>query len=140
MAKLDELISDGALQTAKFGIADTIGMTSLVFRSPALRYCMHLLAFRRDRDSVIIGTRHKASALDATLINGTASHTLTLMILAIFWRSSIGPIVPALLAIAQNEFLSGLEFVNAYVNSLEADIVWQTLNSIMTKGGIQHPH
>ena len=47
MAKLrPELISDGALQTAKFGTADTIGVTLLVFLSPALRYCMHLLAFR----------------------------------------------------------------------------------------------
>ena len=29
--------------------------------------------------------------------------------------------MPALLAIAQNEFLSGLEFVNAYVVGLEAE-------------------
>ena len=51
------VISDGALQTVKFGIADTIGVTLLVFR--ALTDITRIgWPLGRDRRPVIIGTGH----------------------------------------------------------------------------------
>ena len=124
MVKLrPELISDGALQTVKFGIADTIGVTLAGISEPCTQILYASVGLSGETgDSVIIGTGHKASALDATLINGTASHALDFDDFSdVFGGHQSVPIVPALLAIAQNEFLSGLEFVNAYVVGLEAE-------------------
>ena len=118
-----ELISKRALQTVKFGVADTVGVTLAGISEPCTQILFASLGLSNEiGDSLIVGTRHKASALDATLINGIASHALDFDDFSdVLGGHQSVPLVPALLALAQNGFLSGLDFVNAYVVGLEAE-------------------
>ncbi len=106
---------------AKVGILDTVGVTLAGSREP----CAEILAGVLDGSvghSVIFGKSSMGSALDAALINGTASHALDFD----DCNNTMGghpsvPIVPALFALSDEMSVSGKDFIAAYVAGFEVE-------------------
>ncbi len=119
------LISEKALETVKLGVADTVGVILAGVAEPCSQILFASTGISGNAGNcVILGTGHKASALDATLINGIASHALDFDDFSdVFGGHQSVPIVPALLALAQTHEgrLSGQDFVSAYVLGLEVE-------------------
>jgi 2-methylcitrate dehydratase PrpD len=100
---------------AKVGILDTVGVTLAGSNEPCATILSEVLAGSMG-SSVIFGTNKRCSALDAALINGTASHALDFD----DCNNTMGghpsvPILPALFALADEMQVSGEDFITAYV-------------------------
>src|SRR5215217_6342384 len=63
-----------ALHWARIGILDTVGVTLAGADDPSATIVAGVLAGKGS--SLLLGTNKRASALDAALVNGTASHAL----------------------------------------------------------------
>ena len=72
--RYEDLPSD-AIHWAKVGILDTIGVTLAGSSDPSARIVNGVLGTAAG-PSLIFGTGRRVNALDAALINGTASHAL----------------------------------------------------------------
>jgi 2-methylcitrate dehydratase PrpD len=73
--------------------------------------------------SLLFGSRIRTSALDATLVNGTAAHALDYDdFSSIMGGHHTVPLLPALLAVAEEEALPGRRVVLAYVAGVEVEI------------------
>jgi 2-methylcitrate dehydratase PrpD len=110
-----------ALHWAKVGILDTLGVTLAGSREPASRLCALSLGLG-EGPSLLLGSRQRTSALDAALVNGTASHALDFD----DCNNTLGghpsaPVLPALLALADERSCSGADFVLAYVAGFEVE-------------------
>ncbi len=117
------MITPSALSRARMAIADTVGVTLAGIAEP----CTELL--RRTPGiaatpgrALIFGTAQRTSALDATLVNGTASHALDYD----DFSSVLGghhsvPLVPLLFALADERKVSGRELITAYVLGVEVE-------------------
>lgn len=110
-----------ALLWAKVGILDTAGVTVAGAREP----CAALLEQALDPapgPSAVFGAKRRVRALDAAMINGTASHALDFD----DCNNTLGghpsvPVLPALFALADERKVSGREFVTAYVAGFEME-------------------
>jgi 2-methylcitrate dehydratase PrpD len=110
-----------AVRWAKVGILDYVGVTLAGSREEAPR----LLASTLDLSagtSRIFGESRRVGALDAALINGTASHALDFDDCS----NTMGghpsvPVLSALFALADELGASGREFVTAYVAGFETE-------------------
>jgi 2-methylcitrate dehydratase PrpD len=110
-----------AIRWAKVGILDTIGVTLAGSSDPSARIVRGVLGTAAG-PSLIFGTGRRVNALDAALINGTASHALDFD----DCNNTLGghpsaPILPALFAIAEQAGASGREFIAAYVAGFETE-------------------
>jgi 2-methylcitrate dehydratase PrpD len=110
-----------AVRWARMGILDTIGVTLAGSREDAARLATQALDLGAG-PSLLLGTRQRAGALDAALINGTASHALDFD----DCNNTLGghpsaPVLSALLPLAEQLGSSGEQFVTAYVAGFETE-------------------
>ena len=71
-----EDLSDDALYWGKIAVLDTIGVTLAGALEDAPRLLDEVVGLPAGGPSLIFGTRRRATALDAALVNGTAAHAL----------------------------------------------------------------
>ena len=116
-------ISDHGLNVAKVGIADTIGVTlaglpeacvQILIKTPGVGDAIG--------PALVLGTSQRTSALDATLINGTASHALDFDdFSSIMGGHQSVPLMAPLFALADERGLTGRQIIDAYVMGLEVE-------------------
>jgi 2-methylcitrate dehydratase PrpD len=113
-----------ALHRARTSIIDTIGVTlagiperctSVLLKTPGVADSPGC--------SLILGTNRRTSALDATLVNGTASHALDFDDFSgILGGHQSVPLVAALFALGEERKKSGKEVLLAYLVGVETEI------------------
>jgi 2-methylcitrate dehydratase PrpD len=117
-------ITAKALGASRTAIIDTIGVTLAGSAEPCTRILLETPGIAEAAGSAtVFGTNRKTSALDASFINGTASHALDYD----DFSSPMGghqsvPLVAPLLAVAEEQHLSGAAFIRAYVVGIETEI------------------
>lgn len=112
-----------AIHWAKVGLLDLVGVTLAGAREDTTRIVQGALALGAGAgSSLVFGGNQRVSALDAALINGTASHALDFD----DCNNTIGghpsaPILPALFALADDTGATGRDFIAAYVAGFETE-------------------
>lgn len=111
-----------AVHWAKVGILDFLGVTLAGSREPAPRLAAEALGTPSSGTSAVFGTGRRTGALEAALLNGTASHALDFD----DCNNTIGghpsvPILPALFALADETGADGRQFILAYVAGFEVE-------------------
>jgi 2-methylcitrate dehydratase PrpD len=109
-----------AVRWAKVGILDTVGVTLAGSDDPSATIVASVLS--ANGPSLLLGTAKRTGALDAALVNGTASHALDFD----DCNNTLGghpsaPILPALFALADEIGASGRDFIAAYVAGFETE-------------------
>jgi 2-methylcitrate dehydratase PrpD len=117
-------VTKRALQQARTCIIDTVGVTlagipedstQILLRTPGVA--------EAPGQSLIFGTDRRTSALDATFINGTASHALDYDdFSSVFGGHHSVPLVAALLALAEERKLSGEKVLLSYIVGVETEL------------------
>ncbi len=110
-----------AIHWAKVGILDTVGVTLAGSSDPSAQIVARALGSAHG-PALVFGGGQRVSALDAALINGTASHALDFD----DCNNTLGghpsaPIVPALFALSDEHGASGRDFIAAYVAGFETE-------------------
>jgi 2-methylcitrate dehydratase PrpD len=113
-------LPDEAVHWARIGILDTIGVTLAGANDPCATIVANVLS--SDGHALLLGTNRRVSALDAALVNGTASHALDFD----DCNNTLGghpsaPILPALFALADEIGADGRDFITAYVAGFETE-------------------
>ena len=112
-----------AIHWAKVGILDTVGVTLAGAEEEATRIVADVvLRGAPAGPALVFGRNQRVGALDAALVNGTASHALDFD----DCNNTLGghpsaPILPALFALAEETGASGREFITAYVAGFETE-------------------
>jgi 2-methylcitrate dehydratase PrpD len=112
-----------AIHWAKVGILDTVGVTLAGAREETARIVENVIAGGAGAGtSLVFGGNRRVSALDAALVNGTASHALDFD----DCNNTLGghpsaPILPGLFALADGNGVSGRDFIAAYVAGFETE-------------------
>jgi 2-methylcitrate dehydratase PrpD len=112
-----------AIHWAKVGILDTVGVTLAGADEEATRIVADVvLRGAADGPALVFGRSLRVNALDAALVNGTASHALDFD----DCNNTLGghpsvPILPALIALAEDTGASGRDFIAAYVAGFETE-------------------
>jgi 2-methylcitrate dehydratase PrpD len=111
----------GAVHWAKVGILDTVGVTLAGCGEPCAQI-VRKVASGNGGLSLIYGSGDRTNALDAALVNGTASHALDFDDM----NNTLGghpsaPLLPALFALADERPASGRAFIAAYVAGFETE-------------------
>jgi 2-methylcitrate dehydratase PrpD len=109
-----------AVHWARIGVLDTVGVTLAGSSDPSATIVAGILS--GTGASLLLGTARRVSALDAALVNGTASHALDFDDV----NNTLGghpsaPILPALFALADETGASGRDFITAYVAGFETE-------------------
>ena len=110
-----------AVHWAKVGILDTVGVTIAGAHEAATRIVLGVSG-SASGPSLVFGHARRIGALDAALVNGTASHALDFD----DCNNTLGghpsvPILPALCALADETGASGKDFIAAYVAGYETE-------------------
>ncbi len=110
-----------AVHWAKVGILDTVGVTLAGAAEDATRIALGVTG-AGNGPSLVFGHARRIGALDAALVNGTASHALDFD----DCNNTLGghpsaPILPALFALADETGASGEAFIAAYVAGFETE-------------------
>jgi 2-methylcitrate dehydratase PrpD len=110
-----------AVHWAKVGILDTAGVTIAGSSDPSARIVAGTLGSATGL-ACVFGDDKRVGALDAALINGTASHALDFD----DCNNTLGghpsaPILPALFALADETGANGRDFIAAYVAGFETE-------------------
>jgi 2-methylcitrate dehydratase PrpD len=118
--RFEDLPAD-AVHWAKVGILDTVGVTLAGCGEPCAQI-VRKVASGNGGLSLIYGSGDRTNALDAALVNGTASHALDFDDM----NNTLGghpsaPILPALFALADERPASGRAFIAAYVAGFETE-------------------
>jgi 2-methylcitrate dehydratase PrpD len=112
-----------AVSSAKMAILDTVGVTLAgAFEEATMAVERVLGAGVMSGPSLVFGRNRRTTCLDAALINGTAAHVLDFDDCS----NTLGghpsvPIVPALVALAEEVDAGGREVVLAYVTGFETE-------------------
>jgi 2-methylcitrate dehydratase PrpD len=111
-----------AIHWAKVGILDTVGVTLAGAREDCTRIVDGIAARGATGPSLIFGSNRRTAPLEAALVNGTASHALDFddMNNTLGGHPSV-PILPALIALADEIGASGRDFLAAYVAGFETE-------------------
>ena len=119
-----EAITPQAIMLSRTAIIDTLGVTlagaiepctTNLLRTPGVASAPGICT--------IFGTAQKTSALDATFINGTASHALDYDDFSQpMGGHQSAPLVAPLMAIAEERGASGLQLIQSYVVGIETEI------------------
>jgi 2-methylcitrate dehydratase PrpD len=117
-----ETLPPEAVHWAKVGILDYVGVTLAGAGEKTTTIPREILMRGSTGASLVFGTQSRASALDAALVNGTASHALDFD----DCNNTIGghpsaPILPALVALADEIGASGRDVIAAYVAGFETE-------------------
>jgi 2-methylcitrate dehydratase PrpD len=118
-----EQASRRALEQAATAVNDTIGVMLAGAAEESVRVLRDVPGVASaSGNSLIVGTDRRTSVLDATLVNGTASHALDYDdFCGVLGGHQSVPIVPALLAVAEERKLSGLKVELAYIIGVETE-------------------
>jgi len=117
-----EDLPPAAIHWAKVGLLDYIGVTLAGSTEPAPRLALEALGAPGAGASAVFGTPHRLNALDAALVNGTASHALDFDDCNnTFGGHPSVPLLPALFALADETGASGRDFILAYVTGFEVE-------------------
>jgi len=119
--KFDELPPE-AIHGAKVGILDTVGVTLAGSREETTRIVEGVTLRGATGPSLVFGGGRRASPLDAALVNGTAAHALDFD----DCNNTLGghpsaPILPGLIALAEDIGASGRDIIAAYVAGFETE-------------------
>ncbi len=117
-------ITPKALSVARAAIIDTIGVTLAGSAEPCTRILLATPGIGdAPGEATVFGTDRRTSALDAAFINGTASHALDYddFSFPMGGHQSV-PVLPPLLALAEERSLSGGALITAYVVGVETEI------------------
>lgn len=119
-----EHATSNAREQARRAIVDTIGVTLAGAKEDAVTTLMSVPGMAGSPGPCLIfGTDRRTSALDAAMINGTASHALDYDDFSgVLGGHQSVPLVPALFAIAEERGLSGEKVVLAYIVGVETEI------------------
>lgn len=117
-----EDLTEEMFVAARTAIIDTIAVTLLGSCEEMVRIMRATLGDDLSGPASLIGSGESASVLDATMVNGLASHALDFDdFTQEFGGHPSVPIVAGLLALAQAHGASGREFVAAYVAGIETE-------------------
>ena len=113
-------LPDAALEWAKTGILDTVGVTLAGSAEPCAQIMLRVCA--ATGPALVFGSAQRVSVTDAALVNGTASHALDFDDCS----NTLGghpsvPILPGLFALADAMPVSGRDFLAAYVAGFETE-------------------
>jgi 2-methylcitrate dehydratase PrpD len=113
-----------SIAQAKACIIDTIGVTLAGLPEPCTQILLKTPGVATSPGTALIfGTSKRTSALDAALINGTASHALDFDDFSgVMGGHHSVPLVPALFALAEERGGTGEDIVAAYVIGVEVEI------------------
>ena len=109
-----------AVEWAKTGILDTVGVTLAGSREPCARIALRVSAAAGP--ALVFGTAQRLAVTSAALVNGTAAHALDFDDCS----NTLGghpsvPILPGLFALADAMPVSGRDFIAAYVAGFETE-------------------
>src|SRR5499427_4398942 len=113
-------LPDAALEWAKTGILDTVGVTLAGSAEPCAQIMLRVCT--DTGPALVFGSAQRLSVTDAALVNGTASHALDFDDCS----NTLGghpsvPILPGLFALADAMPVSGRDFLAAYVAGFETE-------------------
>jgi len=113
-------LPQAAVEAAKIGILDTVGVTLAGSLEPCARIARRVSA--APGPALLFGTTQRLSVTDATLVNGVAAHALDFD----DCNNTLGghpsvPILPGLFALADAMPVSGRDFIAAYVAGFETE-------------------
>ena len=117
-------LSSQAVALSRTAIIDTLGVTL----AGSIEDCSTLLVstpglVQGSGACTLLGRSQKTSALDAALVNGTASHALDYDDFSQpMGGHQSAPLVAPLLAIAEERGLSGADLINSYIVGIETEI------------------
>ncbi len=115
-----DALPEEAVRWARVAIIDTVGCTLAGASEPCARIVARVTA--SDGPCLIFGTEQRVAALDAALINGTASHALDFDDCSdTLGGHPSAPILPALFALAETRTVDGRAFIAAYVAGWETE-------------------
>lgn len=117
-----EDLPHAAIRWARVGLLDYIGVTLAGSREEAPRLAAAALGAPANGPSALFGMARRCGALDAALVNGTASHALDFD----DCNNTLGghpsaPLLPALFALADERGTNGRDFLLAYVAGFEVE-------------------
>jgi 2-methylcitrate dehydratase PrpD len=117
-------ISPEAYRLAKTAIIDTLGVTIAGASEPCTTLLLATPGVATAPGTCsIVGTSRQTSALDATFINGTASHALDYDDFSQpMGGHQSAPLVAPLMALAEERGLSGLQLLQSYIVGIETEI------------------
>jgi 2-methylcitrate dehydratase PrpD len=117
-------ISPEAYRLAKTAIIDTLGVTIAGVSEPCTTLLLDTSGVATAPGTCsIFGTSRQTSALDATFINGTASHALDYDDFSQpMGGHQSAPLVAPLMALAEERGLSGLQLLQSYIVGIETEI------------------
>ena len=126
-ARLGDFVSDaappaGARARAAIAVLDTVGVTLAGASEPASLIVRQVVAAEGGDACGVFGTPVRASMSGAALANGTAAHALDyddMCFVSLAHPSA--PLVPAVLAAAESERLTGRAVLDAYVVGFEIE-------------------
>ena len=117
-----EDLPPAAIAWAKVGLLDYLGVTLAGSREPAARLALQALGAPGVGASAVFGTGKRLNALDAAIVNGTASHALDFDDCNnTFGGHPSVPLLPALFALADEQGTAGRNFILAYVAGFEVE-------------------
>lgn len=113
-----------ALDQARRSIIDTIAVTLAGIPEPCTQILLRTPGVGGETgQSLVFGTNRRTSALDATLINGTASHALDYDDFSgVLGGHQSVPLVAALFAAGEERKASGTQLLLAYLVGVETEI------------------
>jgi 2-methylcitrate dehydratase PrpD len=132
-------LPEEALYWGKIAILDTIGVTLAGTLEEGPRILDEVLGTPAAGPSLIFGTRRRASALDAALVNGTAAHALDFDNTAASLGGHVAAVmVPAMIAGGDASSSSGRELLLAHAAGYETARIGYGLNPQHSEKG-WHP-
>ncbi len=120
----DKSITRTALAAARASIIDTVAVTLAGLPQPCTQLLLQTPGIGdAPGQSLIFGTDRSTSALDATFVNGTASHALDYDDFSgILGGHQSVPLVAALFALGEERRASGKKLLSAYLVGVETEI------------------
>ena len=117
-------VTKRAREQARTCFIDTVGVTLAGMQEEATRILLATPGVAEaPGQSLIFGTERRTSALDASLVNGTASHAHDFDdFSAVFGGHQSVPLVAPLLAVAEERRLTGEQVLLAYIVGVETEI------------------
>jgi 2-methylcitrate dehydratase PrpD len=118
-----EDLPEAAVKSAKMAILDTVGVTLAGASEEPTRIVERVLGEgAKDGPSLVLGRDRRTACLDAALINGTAAHALDFDDCSnTMGGHPSAPIVPGLLALAEEVDAGGRELLLAYIAGFETE-------------------
>lgn len=112
------------LAAARATIIDTVGVALAGMHEDCVRLLREVPGITSaPGPCLVFGSRRRTSALDATLVNGTAAHALDYDDLSgVMGGHPSVPLVPALFALAEERHLPGIAVLLSYIVGVETEV------------------